>query len=357
MTVIKHNNNTNVMMEELDTRHHIKGLRPALHIMSELGFSREECLDGTNISLALLDNPDLGISLEQEFAFYRRLLTLTQDPLIGLKLGQAYRLESYGVFGYAILSAPTLGDALAIACQYDSLSFSHFKITLEITEGLALFKMQKRSSIDPDLLTLFEDRDCSAILSGALSALGQAFPIHYIKLMHDNSAHKNTYEALFNCPVSFKHTHLEFAFNAAVLEQCMPLRDPDTAKYCRQQCDRLLRKQEKSQSWQELVRKQLHLKEHIIRPCIKQVAKALHTSERSLRRRLSDEGTSFQLQVNEVCYEQAKVLLKRDLSLEEIAHNLGYSEAANFSHAFKRWAGISPTQYRQQLNKGGVEIR
>jgi AraC-like DNA-binding protein len=331
-----------------DIGHHIKGLRPALQVMTELGFSHEECLAGTDIKDEQLNNPDMGISLEQEFAFYRRLIALTQNPLIGLKLGQAYRLESYGVFGYAILSAPTLRDALRLAEQYGELSFSHFRIRFEIKDKLAYFQMHQRHEIPTDLLGLYEDRDASAILAGTLSALGGAtFKLHHIKLMHNSLSQENDYETLFNCPVSFNHSHLEIAFDAAILKQTMPLRDPDTAEYCRKQCEVLLKKLNQTESWQDLVQEQLIQRKQNQVPSIKEIALALNTSERSLRRKLNDEGTTFQKVLNGMLYQQAKDLLDSDLSLECIAHELGYSEAANFSHAFKRWAGVSPAQYRR----------
>lgn len=345
-----HTSDTSMAINESklsDIGHHIKGLRPALQVMAELGFSHEECLKGTDIKDEQLNNPDMGINIEQEFAFYRRLIFLTQDPLIGLKLGQAYRLESYGVFGYAILSAPTLGDAMKIASQYYALSFSHFKISFDIKDGLAYFKMHKRHPIDADLLALFEDRDASAILSGALSTISQSFPIQHIKLMHDSSAQMDLYKALFNCPVTFNHSHLEIVFDASILKQTMPLRDADTAEYCLKQCEALLKKLNKTESWVDLVQQQLLKNKQGRIPNIKEVAQALKTSERSLRRKLKEEDSTFQVLLSEARYQLAKELLASDLSLEQIAHELGYSEAANFSHAFKRWTGMSPTQYRQ----------
>lgn len=327
--------------------HHIKGLRPALQTMAELGFSHDQCLEGTGINEQQLNNPDMGISLEQEFAFYRRLIQLSEDPLIGLKLGQAYRLESYGVLGYAILSSPTLGRGLELANQYGELSFSHFKVGFEIKGKLAHFQMHQVQALDADLLTLYESRDASAILAGILNTLGgEAFHVRQIKLMHDCEAEKSAYEALFNCPVSFNHSHLEIVFDASILKHPMPLRDADTAEYCRKQCEVLLKKASQAESWADLVQQTLRQGNMAELPNIKQVANSLKTSERTLRRKLSEEGYTFQALLNEVLYHQARTLLDSDLNLEQVANELGYSEAANFSHAFKRWAGMSPTQYR-----------
>ncbi|MBV6574014.1 helix-turn-helix transcriptional regulator, partial [Acinetobacter baumannii] len=81
---------------------------------------------------------------------------------------------------------------------------------------------------------------------------------------------------------------------------------------------------------------------------IENVAEYLHMSDRTLKRQLAAEGTSFSTLVDEVRYRHATSLLSRtDYSLEQIADELGYSDVANFSRAFKRWSGRSPSNWRK----------
>ncbi|MGB5621878.1 MAG: helix-turn-helix transcriptional regulator, partial [Gammaproteobacteria bacterium] len=78
-----------------------------------------------------------------------------------------------------------------------------------------------------------------------------------------------------------------------------------------------------------------------------EVADRLHLSERSLRRRLAAESTSYRKLLNQVRETLARAyLLDTGLRVEEIAERLGYSDAANFSHAFRRWTGTSPGRFR-----------
>ena len=80
-----------------------------------------------------------------------------------------------------------------------------------------------------------------------------------------------------------------------------------------------------------------------------QVAEGLHVSERTLRRRLEDESTSFRTTFEEVRDLLAREYLARtELTVAEIAHLLDYSETVNFRRAFVRWNGLTPSQYRQQ---------
>jgi AraC-like DNA-binding protein len=325
--------------------HHIKGIRPALSVMQHLGFSSTECLSGSGITLAQLEQPDQGISLQQEFAFYRRLLELSQNPLLGLQLGKAYRLENYGMLGYAILSAPTLGEALAIAKDFGPLSFSHFQVDFSIDNLDACIIMRQNKALDEQLLRLYEDRDCSAILHGTHLALDVALPISRIELMHDANQ-QHAYEDFFGCPVAFKQQQMAIYFPVEILSRPMPLRDPETSAYCREQCRQLLNKISLQQSLASRVKRVLEESEQLSQN-LNHICKQLELSERTLRRKLSEEGANFQAILNEVRFTRARKLLLEQNKLEDIALQLGYSEAGNFSHAFKRWSGMSPKQYRE----------
>ena len=96
------------------------------------------CLPNIGPEDLLAPNPQLEFSLEKEFRFHRNLLQLSGDALLGLKLGQAYPLQGYGLFGYAFLSAPTLRQALILAANYGPLSFTLFKIDFQTHSGKKL---------------------------------------------------------------------------------------------------------------------------------------------------------------------------------------------------------------------------
>ncbi len=73
------------------------------------------------------------------------------------------------------------------------------------------------------------------------------------------------------------------------------------------------------------------------------------TDPRTLQRKLNDAGTTFNAVVEDTRRELAQRYLKQpDLAISEIAYLLGFSETGNFSRAFKRWAGASPSDYRSQ---------
>lgn len=80
------------------------------------------------------------------------------------------------------------------------------------------------------------------------------------------------------------------------------------------------------------------------------LADELHLSPSTLKRRLAEAGTSYSRLLSEVLSAQARLLLSdRNLSLEAVASRLGYSDLANFSHAFRRWTGWTPGAFRRSL--------
>ena len=88
-------------------------------------------------------------------------------------------------------------------------------------------------------------------------------------------------------------------------------------------------------------------------PSQQQIAAALHVSNRTLQRKLKDEGASFKDLLQDTRMQLArKYLGSPGRSGVETAYLLGFSEPSTFSRAFKRWTGVSPADYRQQPRAG-----
>ena len=328
--------------------HHIKAIRPALNVMTRLGFSVEQCLHGTGLQMDDLERPETRLTREQEWQFHRQLLALSNQPQLGLTLGGAYRMESYGVVGYAMLSAATLGEAVRLASDFDLLTFTHFRVALIIEGQDACLRLLPQDDIPDDLMPLYEDRELAAVITGGEQALGMRLQASGISMMH-GAQNKAQYEAFFQCPVQFAQPHAEFRFDAALLDMPMPLRDSETSRFCRQQCEQLLARLNASSDFVAQVRHLLVSQPRAFAK-VEALAKQLQLSPRSLRRRLQQEGTSYQQLLNEIRYKLALEYLHTRMPLEQVAELLGYTEASNFSHAFKRWHGCAPQTYRQTLS-------
>ena len=79
------------------------------------------------------------------------------------------------------------------------------------------------------------------------------------------------------------------------------------------------------------------------------IADALHLDPRTLRRKLTEEGTSFRELTAEVRRARAGHMLETTVPIETIARHLGYAETASFTHACTRWTGVSPSEFRRRI--------
>lgn len=332
-----------------DTRHHIKAIPVALQAMQTMGYSAGDCLAGTGLTEAELSQAGTrpAFGLEQEFRFHRNLLELTGNPMLGLLLGKAYQLESYGLLGYAFMSAPTLRQALIVLQNYGPLTFTLFKVDFRVEGGHGVLSFAPDLPIPADLLTYYVDRDLTAAISSGRSSLRSPLQPLQVAMMHDGEEQRDIYERHFRCPVSFGAARSELRIEANRLDEAMPQGDAETTAMCQQQCRLLLARMSASSSFVERVRELIVARPGYF-PDIDYVAEKLNMTSRTLRRRLAREDSSFQQILAEVRYELAReYLATSSLPMEEISQLLGYSAPANFSNAFKRWHGASPREFRQ----------
>jgi AraC-like DNA-binding protein len=126
----------------------------------------------------------------------------------------------------------------------------------------------------------------------------------------------------------------------------MPQANIHTAKLSEAQCEELLAARQAREGIAGRVRHML-LREPGQSPDMERIAKELATTSRSLRRRLTDEGTSFRVLVDEVHETLAEQLLgTAGLSVDAVAERLGFANTAGFISAFKRWKGVPPGTWR-----------
>jgi AraC-like DNA-binding protein len=331
--------------------HPVRSLLPALGVMEEMGFDPQACLKGSGLTLAQLEDPNARMSLQQELVFYRNALELSGDPTIGLRLGEPYTPQRYGLFGYALLSAASFRHALTLAENFGRLTFSFFSFSFGVDGRQAWFALDDPPPIEPELVNVYIDRDLVAARVDFSEILGQLFPLEAIYVPHDGHGRQRAYRETFDCPVTFSARRGEIRFPSALLDNHLPQSDPESSRHFQQQCQLLIAKLTTQGHFVDDVR-MLVLARPGFFPDVDYVAEKLNMSTRTLRRRLKEEGSSYRGVLDEVRYGLAReYLAQTNLPMEEICTLLGYSESANFSHAFRRWSGQTPSEWR--MNAGG----
>jgi AraC-like DNA-binding protein len=141
-------------------------------------------------------------------------------------------------------------------------------------------------------------------------------------------------------------------FEAEVAWLAEPVRNVNTKlrAYFERQCERAREAFSSDPAFTALVRQQLAARMEGGTLSMAEVARSLGTSQRSLHRRLSDEGTSFNDLLDEVRRQFAEQYLGRPrLAISEVAYLVGFNDPSAFFKAFRRWTGVTPSEFRLSL--------
>lgn len=323
------------------------------------GLSAHELLAGSKISPSQLDDPNTELAATQELKVIENLLRLSRHPPgLGLEVGQCYRFSTFGLWGYGLVCSATLGEALSRALRFVQLTYAYSVIEPGIERG-----MQGPTEADtcwlrlrpPELATglsrFLVERDLAAAATLLCELGGPRFSLRRIELPAGRGRAfrpSACLTALGGAPLTYGATGYGLAFDAAWLAHKLPSANPTSAAMCDEMCAQLLERRRVRAGTATLVRQVMASTPQDERLNISRLADLTSTSQRTLRRRLRGEGTSFRaLLASAQSNEAAQLLGDRSLSISAIAERLGYADLSSFSQAFKRWHGVSPSLYRR----------
>lgn len=323
---------------------HMSALTVAL--LREADIPASEVLAGTGISEQDLLELQRLVSPEQEQLVYANAVRLAPRPALGLILGLRTRISAYGLLGYAMLSAPTFGEALRIGLSYPVLLGTYFRLALE-QEGDTVWLSATGYNEDAGLRAFNTELCLGSLKVIFADLLGQALPLRAVQLDYPAlTGMARPYAKGFGCPVTFGASRSAIGFDADWLSRRLPLADPVTHKEMLEQCRRQNVEFAARRAWLERVRGLLAARLQDP-PGLEELARQMNCSSRSLRRHLAQQQTSYQQLLDELRFTRAKEMLQQgDIPIYRIAEELGFSETASLRHAFQRWSGQPPSHFR-----------
>jgi AraC-like DNA-binding protein len=329
-------------------------------VVSELadqGVAASEALEGTGLAEADLRSAETRISYRQFDTAFRNALQLTRDPTIAFRAGQRMHITAHGIYGYALLSSPTYADAVAFSARYFRVLGPLTDPVFTYGDDFITYTFEPVHWPDPThpIYRFVVEFALSMHLTAAVDVAGGTFRFSRIGLAYPAPAHAQAYEKLFGCPVDFEQRSNALHYDAAWLKRPATFGDPISNATAREMCDRLLSEVNAAGGVSADIRRALMAQPGLF-PNIEVMAERLSMHPRTLRRRLEAENTSYRDLLAEVRVRLAIEYLRQTrMTNEDIASRLGYSDAANFRHAFARWTGKSPSDFR--LAVGGAEGR
>jgi AraC-like DNA-binding protein len=336
----------------MSTRHSIIGLNETLKWMESKGYSRSDLLAHTEIDEARLLDPKGTLVPTEELSFYRNLLRLSGNPHILLEAGFNLNIATYGIWGLALISSPTFEKAIALGLQFIDFTYTYNRIIYfedERHAGIRISHLTELGALQRPMI----ERDVSAVFVLFQLLLQEERPVEEICFTWEIDRELAYFENLFHCTVRFNAGATEVRFAKSCLQYELPQHNVLAMELCREQLEQIRPQLIVEQGAVERVQQYL-LITPLYRASMEDCASSMAMSSRTLRRQLGNSGTSYQTLLDEFRRLLAdKYLDDTQMSLVKIAERLGYSDAANFSHAYKRWTGCAP---RKSLPKGLTRV-
>lgn len=266
------------------------------------------------------------------------------DSAFGLKAGQALRPERLGLTGLLVMTSPTLLSALQRKARYSPLAWGDRYRVVVSDQGVDVLIdcAVEHRPYGPAKV----DMEVSSLVAMARLFTGHTVVPRWVRLRQPAPAHEALYHELLGCPVHFGEPDNRVALRASDADLPFLSAQAEAGQALEIGAQALLRRcmpDKLSARTRALVDQLMGDSE----PSLARVAAKLCMSERTVQRRLALEGTHFRAIVDSARRDLAEQALGQgDTSADAMAWRLGFSEAASFYRAFKRWTGQTPGQAR-----------
>ncbi|KVK79099.1 AraC family transcriptional regulator [Burkholderia cepacia] len=323
-------------------------------LMIEFGRDRKiapsALLKGSQLTLKQLADPDFTVLAAQELAVASNLLDLTAgEACVGLKVGLSYQLSAYGLLGYGLLSSATGMDAVALAGRYLALTYTFVGMTFQPAGRRDTIRFDASPELAANVQRFFVERAMGATCRVLRDVIGSGFELATFDLAGSVGPGLDAMQPVLGATIRHGRPANTLTFEHAHLERPLPQANAATAAMCERMCAELVTRRRTRVDLVSFLNEYLATRPFDRPPQLKDIATLLNTSERTLKRRLQEEGACFRDISGAVRKTRAQALIAEGrLSIKEIAQELGFSDVSSFSQAYKRWTGVAPSVSRQE---------
>lgn len=314
-----------------------------------LGLGSDELLAAAGIPASTLDWERWPIDYITRL--WQAAERCTGDAGFGLKVGRGVSPASINVVGFVLQSAPTLRDAIVMVQKYQRLISDGGRFQMLAGQSATCVVYHPRQG-----QLAFSPHQIEAVLA-AVVTFGvwlTSVSLRPVRVQFSQSrlGPESGYRDIFGCPVDFEQAFNGLLLDNAALDQPLPQANAELAQMHEQFIATRLATLDPGIVSAEDLRQWLLARMGPQVPRRAQAAQALGVSERTLSRRLAEQGHSFDSLLDEVRRELA-LLAVADLTrpLSDIAQALGFAEPSPFYRAFQRWTGVPPARWRSALKR------
>ena len=296
-----------------------------------------------NVSQELSNDPLNRLSIDEVTRLFKACVEVTHDPYFGLVVANFLHASNLHALGHALLASTNLLDFCRRLERYFRLVSQ--VASIEVVERSSEIALVTHTLYTPCAET--EDAWLAIVVRFMREMFERDCKPLYVQFRHERpAAGGGPYEQHFGCPVDFGYADATLVFARADMEAPLPGACPEIAQANDQLAASYLAKIERSDVV-AMVRSAI-VGLLSTGDCTRmRVASTLHLSEATLQQRLAQRNTSFQALLDDTRRELAcNYIQQAAMSVTEITFLLGFTDVSNFTRAFKRWTGKSPTSFR-----------
>ena len=322
-----------------------------MRALSELGVDTKLLLAGSSLSQAEASSAHTRISVHQFLVVCRNAGRLSPKAGWAALVGGGMRLTDYGMYGYALACAESMRGACELAVRYHGLATPVMRIAFEVEHDVASWVLPTLDEaalpdVDRDLFRALLEMQLGTHVSLTKHVMGAWCVPARAGFALPRPRHAGLLERVLECTVTFDQPRTQVDYPAEWLDRPPQFANPIAATQVSAACAKLL----EDHKWNSGTSRRVYAE--LTRtpgrfPGIDEIAAVLCITARTLRRRLDEEGTTYKELLASVRQALAVDYLSTSfLEVDDIAAALGFSDAASFRHAFKRWTGRTPNEYR-----------
>ncbi len=310
------------------------------------GMNRQALVEAAGLTGVDLTDREARVPIAVQVALWQLIAKGLPDPTFGLRAGASFKVREAGLLGYVVAYSGTLEVALERLARYSWVLNDAVHVTLQRqNHAVAIAEKHPETGVG---LRLAVDYRLAALVSVARQITGAEIVPLEVDFIYARRGDTLAHQRFFGGTLRFDQPISRVVFGERDLE--LPVRhgDETLAEYLTERAEQVLRSLTTGTATRERVRSEIWNVLSEGTPTLSRIASALEMPPRTLQRRLADEGTTLQKEVEEIRRTMAMALLRDPSnSTDEVAFLLGYSEPSTLFRSFRRWTGMTPYQYRE----------
>lgn len=324
----------------------LRTIRPLVAGLRARNVDLESAL-GSFVDLTTLEDPDARVPASAVHQLWRQAESLSNDAAFGLRTAGAIQPGSFDVLDYTCRNCPTVAAGLRHYARYTPLL--HDQIRVSVTTAPDFGRLEHVLDDGSALPRQYAEFIIASLVVIVRQASGVEVVPRYVEFIHAEPEDASAHREFFGCPIRFGAQTNGFALGRVDFDRPLVRAQPGLLAVLERHAEHLLAESAKPESLVSQVRTAIigHLRSGSVSAT--EVGRALGMSDRTLRRRLDADGTTYQQLLSQVRQELAlRYLEEKHVSIDEVGLLLGFADRSTFVRAFRQWTGRTPAELRRE---------